>query len=113
MGPQHPTEAPTNCVFCCLLLMKYFFGVGILSVWTLVLVRRMSNVEAATKLVTHEIPISSAGRNWSPWSHSFPPALSSGPKKLLLCGNLSSAVKPNENLALGENGEFLEFLTPV
>lgn len=73
MRPQHPIEALINHVFCCLLLMKYFFEVGILSVWTLVLVRRMSNVEVTTKLVTHEIPISSPGRNWSPWSHPFPP----------------------------------------
>lgn len=35
------------------------------------------------------------------------------PQTLLFCGNLSSAAKPNENLALGEKGEFLEFLALV
>lgn len=54
----------------------------------------------------------SVGRNQPPCFHPLPLALLSG-QTLLFCGNLSSAAKPNENLALGEKGEFLEFLALV
>jgi len=35
------------------------------------------------------------------------------PKKLLFYGNLNSSATPDENLTLGEKGEFLEFVTPL